>query len=183
MEECEADGRHGQRADSVPLVQGVVEEFGRGRGVDVPGVAALVRVFRISSDGDGRPFRDASIDAVNRSEGIGDDFVICESLLRAGLERRVVTSCGRIKGVNATQEGVGVFGAAAVVLVCVSEDVLAVPEGLEEAEDLWCDGTSGAGLADLGCQCVAFYQCSVLDGGSEEAGALHLWRRCEPLLM
>ena len=76
MKECEADGRHGQRADSVPLVQGVVEEFGRGRGVDVPGVAALVRVFGISPNGDGRSFRDAGIDAVNRSERIGDDFVI-----------------------------------------------------------------------------------------------------------
>ena len=52
---------------------------------------------------------------------------------------------------NATQEGVGVFGASAVVLVRVGEDVLAVPEALEEAEDLRCDDTSGARLADLGC--------------------------------
>ena len=140
----------------------------------------MVGVFWVSAHCDSRGAVGTGVEGVDGAERVDDGFVVGERSGRTGLEGGVVAAGGRVEGVDGAEEGVGVFAAAAVVLVDVGVDVLAVPEALEEAQDVGGLGFAArTGFPDLLGEDVAFDEGAVLHGGCEEGGALDFFPEVE----
>lgn len=65
----------------------------------------LLRVLRVTTNGDGSTSSGARVDRVDVAERIDDDFVVCESDVRARLESQGVARLrSRVERVNRPEE-------------------------------------------------------------------------------
>lgn len=108
----------------LPDVEGVVELLGGGQGVEVPRVAVVVAVFRVSADCNSGRLGDTVVDRVDGTERIYDDLVAGKGFVTAGLESRRVAGCGRVEVVDGGEDNVGITARSSVsvdlrVLDCV----------------------------------------------------------------
>lgn len=100
------------------------------------------------------------------------------------MESGVVATSFRIEDLDDAQERVGVLAGALCIDVDVRERELAVPEGLQEAQQLW--SLRGAGrtvLGELLSQCGAFNKGTVLCGDGEEAATLDFFPQVKTSLV
>lgn len=177
FEEGEGGGGDGDAAGFLPAGDGGVEVLGGTEGDEVPGVTVVVNVLRIATKSDALVLGDALVDGVQGrvTEGVDKVLEVGQHARVARLEAGGVAGSIRIKGDKGAEDGVGVDAAAVVVALDeVGGDELAVPVGLEEAEDL---GSLGAGRAgeteDLG-KGLTLNERAVLSLGGEERGTVHL---------
>ena len=80
-------------------------------------VTSIVHVFRVPSSSDGGIGGYAVVDRVDASERIDIYFQVGQSGVRARLERRRVTSGGRVKYVYGSKDGVGIDSGATTTSV------------------------------------------------------------------
>jgi hypothetical protein len=119
----------------IPDVKGVVELLRHGEASEIPRVAVVVDVLLVPSDGHGLIFRNACVDGVHRAEAVDINKEVRECLIRAGLERRRVATCGSIKRVDRSEHRICVDTGPVPL---VRDDVLAIPVGLQEAQGIRC---------------------------------------------
>lgn len=92
----------------------------------------------------------------------------------------VITSCCRVKGMDGSKQGIGVYPATTVVLVDVCLNIISVPEALQEAQNLWSLGRAARTcLPNLLGEDAAFYESTVLNGDGEERGAVDFLPKIE----
>ena len=74
-------------------------------------VSSIVGVFKVTTSGDSSVASDATVDGIDAPERVDVDLQVGERLVRAWLERLGVTSCGRVKCMDRSQDRVGVLSA------------------------------------------------------------------------
>ena len=75
FEKCLVGGIDRQATTFVELSNGIVEQFGGGKGAQVPWITGVVSIFRIPPDSHSRAVWSSVVDWVDRSEAVDQDFV------------------------------------------------------------------------------------------------------------
>jgi hypothetical protein len=140
----------------LPHIDGIVKLLGGRIGGEVPGVAVVVDVFRVSANGNGFALGDAAVDCVDGAERVYISLVVEEGPLAAGLEGVGIATSGGIEVVYRGKNRVGVLATPRLAVIdcsivswelpssakrgrglTVGVDVAAaVPEALLEAQDI-----------------------------------------------
>jgi hypothetical protein len=191
LEEGKRDRSNRNRANLLPLVDGIVKLLSGSESVEVPTtlvlvhaflrneidsprVTVVVRVLGVSADSNTRTLSDTLVDVVDGAERISDNLVVGESLVTARLESGRIARGSRIKDVDAGQNRVCVLTRSTTS--SVGEGIGAGPVGLEEAKDKRSlRDTVGARLSKLSGKVAALDQSTVLDSGGEEGRAVNLF--------
>lgn len=179
FEESEGGGVDIEDVASFPLCDSVVEELGcRGRD-QIPWISALVHVFGVATDGDTLVLGNAGVNGVCDSKAVDQSLKVGEGLAVAGLEGGTVAVRVDVEYGDGAEDGVAVESGSAIVNVDVGDDVLAVPETLEEAKNFRCLVTSGASGAESASKLSAFNERTMLVLDSEEARSLNFFPQVE----
>lgn len=126
---------------------------------------------------------DATVDGIRGSHGIDQSLKVGKHLAVARLESWTVAVCIDIEGSDCAKDGVSVESSASIVLVDVGDDVLSVPEALQEAQDLWRLVTSSASNSQVTSELGALDQRAMLVLDSKEAGPEHFFPEVETSLI
>jgi hypothetical protein len=190
LEEGKRDRCDRNRADLLPLVNGIVKLLSSSKSVEVPtrsvwfmihsqekidspGVTVVVRVLGISANSNTRALSNTLVDVVDGTERISDDLMVGKGLVTARLESGRITRGSRIEDVDAGQDRVCIL--AGSTTTSVGKSIRAGPVGLEEAKDKRSlRGTVGARLSELRSKVAALNQSTVLNSGGEERRAVYL---------
>ena len=69
----------------VPGIKSIIQLLCRGKVVQVPRIATVIAVFGVTADTNGYTLSDTRVDVVDRTERIGDNFVVGQSTIRAAV--------------------------------------------------------------------------------------------------
>jgi hypothetical protein len=199
LEEGKRDWSNRDRANLLPLVDGIIKLLGSSESVEVPtrlvwlildfrneidspGVTVVVRVLGISANSNTRALSDALVDVVDGAERISDDLVVSKSLVTAWLEGGRIARSSRVENVNAGQDRVCIL--AGSTTSSVGKSIGTSPVRLKEAKNKRSlRDTVGARLSKLSGKRGALNQSTVLDSGGEEGRAVDLLPQIETSLV
>ena len=176
----EGKGGRGDRDGTLllPDVDGIVELLGGGESGEVPGVAGVVNILGVATNGGGLTGGAAIVDTPE-AHRVDNGLVVGKSTVAAGLEGFGIATGSGVKVVDGSQDGVDVLAAA--VVDEVGDDIaVIVPEALLEAQDLGSNSVAGIARAADGLgKRRTLHESTVRGGNGEEGRAVDLLPKIE----